>query len=164
MYPADYHPTNTLPTGRGILPFIRLDEEIKSLEEMYSLMKQGVNIMEDIGDKNEELLYLLNLGKYICCYVRTGINAKKWYYLSSKLKSEADSDEVLKLTEKMEALLLCEKNNAEEALEYTDKDSRLGWEPSMDYMGDSEHILWKLKHIKYIQDFELAIFKRNVNK
>lgn len=164
MYPADYHPTNRLPTGRGMLPFMRVSEEIKSLETMYELMQKGVEIMEEIKDKNDELLYLLNLGKYICCYVRTGINAKKWYYLSSKLKAEENGENILNLTGKMEELLSEEKKNSEEAINYTNLDSRLGWEPSMDYMGDSEHIEWKLKHLKYIIDFELAIFKRNVNK
>ena len=162
MYPADYHSTNALPTGRGMLPYMRVETEIASLEKMYELMRTGADLLSAIKDKNEELEYLANMGEYICCYVRTGINAKKWYKLSAKIKSEDNPENIVCLADKMEEILENEKNNATEALKFVQKDSRLGWEPSMDYMGDAERIKWKLKHLEYVKDFELQCFRKNI--
>jgi len=161
IYPADYHSTNTLPTGRGMVPYVRIDAEIRSLKKMYELMRKGTDILKEIKNKNEELEYLVNLGEFICCYVTTGLNAKKWYRLSSKLKSESDVGEVARLSCEMEELLKEERENAESAIEFTEKDSRLGWEPSMDYLGDAEHIRWKLKHLEYVLGFELNCYRKN---
>lgn len=162
MYPADYHPTNGLPTGRGMLPYMRVDTEIKSLEKMYELMRKGTDILQEISDKNEELCYLVNMGEYICCYVTTGINAKYWYKFSSKIKSEDRAEIILTLADKMEKLLLREKENSERAIEFVRKDSRLGWEPSMEYMGDEERIRWKIKHLEYVIEYELSCYKKNI--
>lgn len=163
-YPADYHPTGPLPTGRGMLPSLRVNEEIKSLEKMLSLMEKGVEILETVKNTNTELEYLLNLGKYICCYTKTGINAIKWYSVTSKMKAESDGKKIKELVVKAREIIHCERENAIKAMEFTDKDSRLGWEPSMDYLGDSAHIKWKLNHLDYVENTELAIFDRNADK
>lgn len=49
-----------------------------------------------------------------------------------------------------ELLALCEGivreecDNARRTIPAVEYDSRLGWEPSMDYMCDREHLLWKI--------------------
>lgn len=161
MYPADYHPSNGLPTGRGMLPFVRVNTEIKSLQNMYELMLRGTEILKSIENKNKELKYLVNFGDYMCCYVTTGVNAKIWYKYSSKIKSEDNPAKINELVKKMEQLLLSEKENAEKAIEFVRKDSRLGWEPTMEYMGGEEQIRWKLKHLEYVLEYELSCFKKN---
>lgn len=162
MYPADYHPTNGLPTGRGMLPSLRVDTEIKSLTRMYELIREGTDILSEIKNKNEELLFLINMGEYMCCYVTTGINAKRWYKLSSKIKSADKADEVIRLADEMTKVILDEKENAERAIEFVRKDSCLGWEPCMEYMGDESRIRWKIKHLEYVLDFELACYKKGI--
>lgn len=52
--------------------------------------------------------------------------------------------------------MLFEIENAEKAIEFTERDSRLGWEPSMEYMADSERIKWKIKHAEYVINSEIA--------
>ncbi|MBR1968998.1 MAG: hypothetical protein IKA17_01435 [Clostridia bacterium] len=162
-YPADYSPTNKLPMGRGILPAIRLDEEIKSLDKMLSLIEEGTEILRQIPEsaRNENLSLLLNMGEFLCCYVRTGINAKHWYYLRSHIHFEKDPEKVLQLAAEIEKLGKLEIENAQNAIEFVRKDSRLGWEPSMEYMADEKRILWKIKHLNYVLDFELGCFVKN---
>lgn len=159
IYPADYHYSNELPTGRGVVPYMRVEPEIRSLEKMCELIKKGTDILKTIENKNEELEYLLNLGEFMCCYTTTGVNAIHWFRLTSKIKSETNGDKVLRLADEMEELLKKERANSERAIEFVEKDSRLGWEPSMDYLGDAEHIRWKLKHLEYVLDFELGCFR-----
>ncbi|MBQ4526458.1 MAG: hypothetical protein II998_00135 [Clostridia bacterium] len=166
VYPAGHQQATPPPTGRGMLASLRVGEEIKSLDKMLTLMKEGRDILDTIPEEecNDELLYLVNLGKYICCYVQTGINAKKWYKIKNKLTTAEEIEFVPKLVEEARALLDEERKNAEEAIVYADRDSRLGWEPTMDYMGDSDSIRWKLKMIDYVYDIELEYFLKASDK
>ena len=45
---------------------------------------------------------------------------------------------------------------AKAALELVEKDSRLGWEPSMEYVGGVEQIKWKLKRMEEVYGGEVA--------
>ena len=51
------------------------------------------------------------------------------------------------LLEEIEALAHEEIRNAEETMEYVELDSRLGWEPSMEYVGDKWHLEWKIRQV-----------------
>ena len=62
------------------------------------------------------------------------------------------------MIEDVKAMLLSEKENALRALETVKKDSRLGWEPSMDYIGGEKAIEWKLRHLEYVLEFEVGCF------
>ena len=62
--------------------------------------------------------------------------------------------------EEMENLLKEEIKNAEESIQYVLKDSRLGYEPSMEYLGDEWHIRWKIRHAEYVIDTELRKWKK----
>lgn len=48
-----------------------------------------------------------------------------------------------------------EYKNAEDTLALVEFDSRLGYEPSMEYRCDSEHIYWKLGLLKEVMEKEL---------
>jgi hypothetical protein len=152
--------------GRCSLSSIRIHEEIKSLATMLELMKKGVDILENIQDKdkNDPLMYLINLGKFICSCTQTGINVKKWYLLITKLKAESNRDKIRELINEIERLGNEEIKNAESAIPLVESDSRLGWEPSMEYMTDAEHIRWKIRQVKYVLESELAIYKKGVEK
>lgn len=159
VYPADYSPMNRLPCGRGMLPQLRIKGEIELLNKMLSYMREGLEILKGIENPNEELLYLINLGEYICCCVITGIHAKEWYIVTSKLKIAQDKDEVRVLLEDVKALIKEERKNAQNAIEFVENDSRLGWEPSMEYITDAEHIRWKLRQLDYVEEFEIKCYE-----
>ena len=57
-------------------------------------------------------------------------------------------------------LLKAEMENAKKAIPYVETDSRLGWEPSMLYIGDAWHIDWKLRHSNYILEHEIGKFRK----
>ena len=50
--------------------------------------------------------------------------------------------------------------NAESAIPFVEKDSRLGWEPSMEYMTDKWHIEWKLRQCQYVLDKEIPTIRK----
>ncbi len=165
-FPAGQTLASTPPTGRGMLYSLRVCSEIKSLKKMLALMKDGISILDKIPeeDRNTELSYLINLGNYICCYVQTGINAKEWFRIRAKLLCEEDIEKFPALIEAAEELLISERENATEALNYVRLDSRLGWEPSMDYLGDEKSINWKISFIDYVLNTELNHFRNATDK
>jgi len=149
----------TEPYGRASLIAERIWKEIDSLKEAKVFMNQGIAILEQLEDKNDNLLRLENMAKFISCYIQTGIHAKEWHVLNSKFDCYTDHAELGKVLDDMEKLLLAEKANATEAITYVELDSRLGWEPSMEYLGDKEHIEWKLRLIEYVLEVELKNYK-----
>lgn len=141
---------------------MRMRPEIRSLEKMDGLMQKGIEVFESIENKNDKLLSVLNLGKFFGCYVRTILNAKKWYVLKCKLYAEEEREALLKIVADMEKLLMEERENATAALAFVDFDSRLGWEPTMEYLGDRPHIEWKIRQLGYVLDKELVKLRKSI--
>jgi len=42
-------------------------------------------------------------------------------------------------------------------------DSSLGWEPSMEYMTDKEHLLWKIRAEEYVLNSEIVKIRRSID-
>jgi len=140
---------------------IRIHEEMTSLKRMLELMQNGVSILENLPEPaNQALLFLINLGRFICCSVQTGIHAKQWFLATSKLKIESNKARIEDLLAETERIANAEIQNAESAIPLVMSDSRLGWEPSMAYMADAEHIRWKIRQVNYVIDTELKQFKQ----
>lgn len=140
----------------------KIESERKSLETMKEWIEKGNQLLQSIEDKNEELLYLENLGKYILCCVVTGIHAKRWYVLKSQLKIESDTERVKTLIEEMETLAKNEIENTLAAIPLVQCDSRLGWEPSQEYMGDEERLRWKIQQVEFMLNVELGEYKKRL--
>lgn len=144
------------------LSSVRIQDEIESLSAMLQLMQEGVALLEDVEEKNDKLINLINLGKFIVCCVQTGIHAKQWYLVTSRLKIENSRSEIRRLITEAEQIARAEILNAQNAIPIVEADSRLGWEPSMEYMCDAEHIRWKIRQVNYVLETELALFKKCV--
>ena len=125
---------------RGAPVPIRVGAEIRSLEKMLAKMEDGLAKMRAVENGNDKLQQLINLGQYMANCIRTGIASKRWYKLIGQFTCSETKEEVLDVLERMEQLLYAEIENAEATIPLVEADSRLGWEPSMEYMGDKTHI------------------------
>lgn len=141
---------------------LRVPEELKSLYKMLENINKGILMLEDAKEQNNNLSELLNMIRFMACCVQTGINAKEWYLLKSKMRVANSKNELLDIYNQMEDLLKKEIVNAEKAIPYVENDSRLGWEPSMLYIGDKWHIEWKIRHANYVLNNELSLYKKVV--
>ncbi len=140
---------------------LRMEPEIHSLEKALACYEKGLEVLNGIPSPCEELERLINLGKYITCYIKTGINTKKWFVEKNKLIRPKDRQEIEETFKTLYAILEEEYVNAESAIPVLEKDSRLGWEPSMEYIGHKDNILWKLKQLEYVRDVQLpTAYKR----
>lgn len=149
--------------ARNSFSSIRLADEMNEFNILAELLKQGIDILETIQDPNDKLFRLINLGKFMYYTCISGINMKKFYILRGKIYL-ADTPQVLRnLLDEAEALLLKEKENAYRTIPVVQADSRLGWEPSMEYMGDEKCIRWKLRQLDYELNHTIPKYRKAAN-
>ena len=140
---------------------------LRVLQEMQRLMREGTAVMESIPNKNAKLSSVLNLGKFVTCCVTTDIHTRKWIMLLSKLNEgyrngddfDRQKEGFQEIVAEMETVIREEIANAEAALPLVDADSRLGWEPSMMYIGHRPNIEWKIRREKIVLEKEIPQLK-----
>ena len=142
---------------------IRVPAEKKSLETMLDKVDKCIESLEAATEPNNHLDELVNMCKFIARSVQAGINAKEWQLLKCRKNAAQSREELAEIYDKMEALLKDEIANAEKAIPLVEADSRLGWEPSMLYIGDKWHIERKIRQVNYVLNSELALCRKCLN-
>ncbi|MGN1094499.1 MAG: hypothetical protein ACI4SC_05910 [Candidatus Neoclostridium sp.] len=151
-----------LDLGRYTPQCLRIDGEIKVLGKIASKIEKAYLLLEKAGNKNDGLLRLINLLKFMRCSFVTAENTLTFYKWKCRFLS-ADSKAKLKIAvAKLRETGAREIENAERSIEYVEKDSSLGFEPSMGYACDKERILWKIKQVKYMMETELGKYDKNL--
>lgn len=124
----------------------RIEHEIRYARIAEKSFDKGADILESVIPlihefKREEALRLVNLCRFIARCVTTAINVKLW-------RIEKEKVVVNGMTEETRAELIriadAEIENARKTIPLVEFDSRLGYEPSMEYMCDKERIEWKI--------------------
>lgn len=161
---TDYDP---LEDPRQSLGVSRIDVEIRSLERMLELMDTGNEMLEEAlkrtpDRKREDGVRMFGLGQFIARSIKTTIHVKQWWKLKRQLLNEGDTGKALALMERMEELARREIANAEATIPLVEADSRLGWEPSMEYMTDTEHLRWKINQVQSVLDSEFAQYRKSL--
>ena len=128
-----------------------LQYEIESLTNMEALLKKGSDAMEGVianlsGRQKEEALDLYGVGRFMQYTARTAINTKMWYLL--KLEFVRNGSCKKDIYQKMAQISDNEIENAKKTIPLVERDSRLGFEPSMEYMCDKAHLEWKIFHTR----------------
>ncbi|MCD9021626.1 hypothetical protein [Cohnella silvisoli] len=154
-----------LESARQSLGINRIDVELRSLQSMLLLWEQGNECLEEAlrhtpERKQEEGERLLLLNRFIVNSIRTAIHIKTWWKLKQRLFNEQDSSVALSIMEEMERLAELEIANAEATIPLVEADSRLGWEPSMDYMTDAWHLHWKIGQVRTVLESEFADYRK----
>lgn len=139
--------------------------EIELLERMRDRWQEGVELLEQAVSlapdrKRPEAERMLNLGRFIRNCVQTTVNTKNWLLLKKRL--EAEPEQAAAILDEMVALAEAEIANAEATIPLVEADSRLGWEPSMEYMCDREHLEWKIAQVRGVIDEEIPRYRRDV--
>lgn len=151
--------------------YLRIHIEIENLEKMASLWRKGNESLEralalisDQDPKREEAERLLNLNRFIVRTVDTVIHTKQWWKLKDRLLSGREPENNEALLAEMVAVAEKEIANAEATIPLVEADSRLGWEPSMEYMTDVEHLHWKINQVRSVLDNELPAFRQSLKE
>ena len=84
------------------------------------------------------------LGRFMARAAQTTVHTKEWRLAAEKKDWAA-----------MVQIAEAEIKNAEATLPLGELDSRLGWEPSMEYMCDAAHLRWKCETTRRVLEEEI---------
>ena len=160
----EYHLQSGRKSAEGLftLHSVRIRTEMKILADAIKLVKKGIKLLKSLDKKNKQLNRLINMGEYMVCCFTTDINVKKMYIYRQRLFIAGSNCEVKNIIDGIRKLGAKEIKNAEKALKIVDKDSSLGYEPSMGYGGDRAHIEWKIRQVKHMMEYELGIYENGL--
>jgi hypothetical protein len=134
--------------------------EIELLERMVSRWTEGIDFLARAAGLAPEkhrtsALRSLGIGEFIAHSVYTTIHVKKWWLLKERLRNETDPKQRAAIFDEIILLGNAEIANAEATILWVEADSRLGWEPSMEYTTDREHLEWKIAQLRRVLDEEI---------
>lgn len=160
-----YHPFENEGQSPGTM---RYPVEIKHLEKMIKSWNKGIEQLHSAisltpPDMRTEADRMLALGEFIRNSVNTVINIKKWWQLNVKLMGEESRDVQNMLLDQLVELAESEIANAEATIPVVERDSRLGWEPSMEYICDRWHLEWKIRQMRKVIQEEIPAYRKSVN-
>ena len=143
----------------------RFDYEIYSFRIAEELYDKGCDMLkaaiEKIPERKKENAYrILALCLFYRNTLRTTINLKEFYKRKYILLA-SHGEERKKLVDEMLNYCKAEIKNAEDTIPLVEFDSRLGYEPSMEYMCDKAHIEWKLGLLSEVIEKELPKYYEN---
>ncbi len=130
--------------------FLRYPAELRSLKKMLRIWERGLLSLQrvSLAHRNDGLEHLQCLGHFIRNSIRTTIHIKRWWLLNMALQTAGNADKASRILDQLEELLQEELENARDTIPLVEKDSRLGWEPSMEYVCDSWHLNWKITQLE----------------
>ncbi|NMA19301.1 MAG: hypothetical protein GX927_01875 [Lentisphaerae bacterium] len=133
--------------------FLRYPAELRSLNRMLKLWNQGLAAAAKAVEaadpaKRDEARRLEALGHFIRNSIRTTIHIKQWWLSNMAMQTSTTAEEAEKHLDQIEKIAHAEIENAEDTIPVVEFDSRLGWEPSMEYVCDKWHLEWKIRQVK----------------
>ena len=145
----------------------RIYEDIKTMTAAKAIWERGVALMQAAlaktpPHKREQAELLAGVCEFCYRTYLTMLHTKRWWLLNKRLEIEYDEAAAHAILDEMEAVIDAERANAVAALPLVRRDSRLGWEPSMDYISDAPHIEWKLRQIDNRRQNTLPRFRCSV--
>lgn len=156
-----YFGTYTLDyEARNSLPGVRIYDELESTRRLEALMCEGIALLEAVKEPNDDLARLILLAKFIKNSIRSVIGIKELFITNQKLSVAGDKETAEKLITKLEEILLSERENVLDTIPLVKLDSRLGWEPSMDYTTDEAGLQWKLRQLDYELNTKIPKYRK----
>ena len=116
------------------------------------------------GIRKADCLRLCNMIAFMENTTLTTIHAKQWVKLRWKFPTITEKEEMRGWVDQMIALAEAEIQNARDTIPLVEADSRLGWEPSMEYIGDARHLKWKIRQTQQVIDNELKFYYKIIDE
>lgn len=127
--------------------FLRYPADIRVLTRMLQRWDRGLAKVNTLDD-SEAAALLKALGLFIRCEIQTVIHIKRWWLANMKLQTSASAADALRVMDELETIADEEEKNVQAAKAAVITDSRIGWEPSMEYVCDEWHLDWKLRQME----------------
>jgi hypothetical protein len=146
-----------------------LDAEMRLLQRLAGRWEEGLAKLEQAvarapERKRPEARRMLGLGQFIRQCLQTTWHTKRWWQLKQALLAETDPERADALIAELTPLGEAEIANAQATIPLVEADSRLGWEPSMEYMTDRAHLEWKIAQLRRVLDDEIPEYRRKLSE
>lgn len=130
--------------------FLRYPADIRALTRMLNHWNQGLSEVNKLGNyEAAELIKALAL--FIRCEIKTVIHIKRWWLANMRLQTSNSADEALQIMDELDRIANDEEENVRDVMQAVIADSRIGWEPSMEYVCDEWHLDWKLRQMESVR-------------
>ena len=150
----------TLGFGDNGFPYAKREKgELKMLKQSIVLLDKGIKELEKVVEG--DVSALINHAKYLKCCNVTMLNAAEFYHEKVMLRTYRTDEELKRITSRIRAIAANEIENAEESIAYLEKDSTLGFEPTMLYVNSPERVWWKIEQVRYMLDKELTYYEQD---
>lgn len=156
---GNYVSRNLLATEEGRRKF---DYEIKNFRIVTEYYDKGCKLLEPIIDsipekKRDNAKRIFGIGKFIRNTSRSAVNVKEFFKRKEILLS-LHGEERNRVVDEMLDICKAELENARDTIPLVEFDSRLGYEPSMEYMCDPAHLEWKINLLLDVINKELPSY------
>ena len=148
-------------SGNNSLPGVRINDEIEGIGELASILQRGLDKLGSIHEDSENLKKLKALVKFMINTCKTVIGSKKLYLFQNEIALAKTKDQAVKIIDKIEELILSERENVLDTIPAVTEDSRIGWEPSMEYQCDEECLRWKLRQLDHELNITIPNFRKS---
>lgn len=145
--------------SRGDAGDVRIPKEVEAYEYVKECLYKGIQLLESVQVKNEELKRLINMGYFMWRTIITTLNRKHYFILDQKRQRSENNAEKKQLITQMIALLKEEQQNAKDTIPLVEFDSVLGFEPSIEYVTDRKRLEWKINQVDEEADMLRSLLK-----
>ena len=145
----------------------RIAEDVKIMSHALETWERGTALMRKMLEKVPESKRanaekMVGVGDFCGHAIRTMVHVKRWWMLNKRLEIEYDLVKANALLDEMLELIEAEERNVTETIPLTEADSRLGWEPSMDYVGGTWHLKWKLYQLDNLKTKIIPAYRTSI--
>ena len=147
LAPGMFHNTYFY-VSRGDAGDKRIPKEIVAYEHVKACFEKGLELLESVTDKNEELTRLIGMGHFMRNTIVSVLNMKQFFIRDQKRQKTEDKEEKARLINEMIEILKAESENAVDTIPLVEADSSLGFEPSLEYITDRKRLEWKLGQVE----------------
>jgi len=147
--------------GLSSLPGVRVFDEIALIGEVKNYLEAGLEKLQKAENENEQLKKLKALSKFMINSCKTALNVKELHILQNRLALAGTKENAASILDEMEQLIENERDNVLDTIPAVRVDSRLGWEPSMEYQCDEECLNWKLRQLEHAKNIALPEMRKS---
>ena len=147
--------------GLSSLPGVRIFDEIKLIGEVKNYLEAGLAKLQKAKSENEHLKKLKALSKFMINSCKTALNVKELHILQNRLALAGTKENAAAILDEMDGLIVRERENVLDTIPAVRVDSRLGWEPSMEYQCDEECLNWKLRQLEHEKSITLPELRKS---
>ena len=145
----------------------RVAEDIKNFTGIAEIWQEGCEMLARAvelapANKQQHIRYIYGVAEFCRRSFLTMLHIKKWWLLNKKLEISSEVNEALNILDQMDELLGREIENVRATIPLVEADSSLGWEASMDYIADKEHLEWKLQQVENLRTHTLPAYRQTI--